>query len=140
MRGWSSSLKPMRQTFGGRAMCASKKTRDYVNGLIQEHSEDVIRGLLIALRHVEPRHLPFRSLPICMSDLAEIDLATTPLHEIIQPFRILGTNFEILGVDEPRYRVKIFAGYGNAGGGGEFLIVRTGDVLRVEECIGQSVS
>jgi hypothetical protein len=94
-----------------------RKNRRYVDRLVRRYSEPVIRGLLVALSSLKR--------PLCAQDLSEIDLATTPLEEIIQPFQIYGRRFKVLSVEDEAYTVEISAGYRTAGGGGRFLIARS---------------
>jgi len=100
-----------------------RKAEEYISGLIAQYSEPVIRGLLLALSRLER--------PLCAHWLSEIDLLSTPLTEIIQPFEVGGRNFKVLSADASDYAVQISAGYGNAGDGGRFVIHRDGDAFTV---------
>ena len=102
-----------------------KKNQAYSDRLVRRYSEPVIRGLLTALRDVQGL--------VCTRSLARLDLAKTPLAEIIEPFQILGLDFKILGVEDHLYRVSIGSGWETVGDGGEFLIERHGDLYSVKE-------
>ena len=57
--------------------------------------------------------------------VAEMDLAATPLAEVICPFDLGGRRFRIVSVERDEYTVEISAGYGTAGDGGRFLPVNS---------------
>ena len=107
-------------TYGPPELRARKNQR-YVDRLIRRYSEPVIRGLLDALSHSK--------WPTCAEALAEIDLFSTPLAEIIQPFELGGRHFRVESVAGDDYVVSISAAYGLAGSGGSFVLTRKADTF-----------
>jgi hypothetical protein len=102
-----------------------RKNQRYANRLVARYSEPVIRGLLVALSRLEK--------PLCAHWLSEIDLSTTPLAEIINPFEICGRRFIILSVVGLDYTVKISSGFGTAGDGGQFVFTRDGEAFMLKD-------
>jgi hypothetical protein len=103
------------------------KAEEYISDLIAKYSEPVIRGILIALSRLER--------PRCAHWLSEMDLLSTPLTEIIEPFEVGGLEFKVSSADASDYEVQISAGYGRAGDGGRFLIHRDGDTFTVAHTV-----
>lgn len=105
----------------------AEKGRRYVDRLVDRFSEPVIRGLLRALSHLDR--------PLCAHWLADVDLAATPLEEIIKPFELFGRCFRILSVNGDRYTVEISRGYDTVGDGGRFVLCRDGDDFVIDESL-----
>ena len=105
------------RTFGPPEV-RQQKNRRYVGRLLRKHSEDEIRGMLKVLAKLEE--------PMCCANLAEHDLDAAPLHEIIQPFELVGLNFSAKSVSDTQVEVEIGEAYGTVGSGGRFLLQRDG--------------
>jgi hypothetical protein len=105
----------------------AKKNRRYADRLVRRFSEPVVRGLLTALSRLDRPH--------CAHWLSEMDLAATPIAEIICPFELCGRRFRIASVEGDEYTVEISAGYGLAGDGGRFLIKRGCDGFVIKESL-----
>jgi hypothetical protein len=95
---------------------------------VARYSEPVIRGLLVALSRLEK--------PLCAHWLSEIDLSTTPLAEIINPFEFCGNRFIVLSIVGMDYTVEISARFGTAGDGGQFVFTRHGEAFVLKEKLG----
>jgi hypothetical protein len=94
----------------------AEKNRRYAARLVRKHSEQTIRGLLKALSKLDD--------PICCSNLAEHDLDTAPLEEIIRPYELLGLYFRVKIVSETQLTVELGEAYDSVGSGGKFLLER----------------
>jgi hypothetical protein len=105
----------------------ARKNQRYVERLVRKHSEPVIRGLLMALSRLEE--------PQCAHWLSEVDLASKPLTEIIDPFEFGGLRFAVRARDTSNYEVEIAMSFGNCGDGGRFLVVRDADTFVVKEAL-----
>jgi hypothetical protein len=103
----------------------ARKNRRYVDRLVRRHSEPVIRGLLAALSRLDR--------PLCASVLAEEDLDTADLVEIINPFSYMGRVLRILDIQDHDYTVEISRGHGTVGGGGQFVVTGHDGVYVVKE-------
>jgi hypothetical protein len=117
--------------FGPRAE-RQARGREFVADLVSRYTEPVLRGILIALSRLKD--------PRCAQYIAEHDLATVDLADVIQPFEIYGLNFEVLAVDGDAYTVEIFAGYETTGSGGQFLLTRRGDHFEITDTLRQRMA
>lgn len=116
--------RDLTERYGSREVRA-RKNREHVDQLLTRVSEPELRGILIALSRLK--------YPLCARWLAEEDLITTPLDEIIQPYNFMGLNFNIEAAEASSYIVSIGSGWGTAGDGGKFRVKRDGDRFRVDE-------
>ena len=92
------------------------------------------RGKILGTRHSRSaRGAEPAQRPLCAHWLSEIDLSTTPLAEIINPFEICGRRFIILSVVGLDYTVKISSGFGTAGDGGQFVFTRDGEAFMLKD-------
>ena len=105
------------RTFGSPEV-RQQKNRRYIGRLLRKHREDEIRGMLKVLSKLKE--------PMCCENLGEHDLDAAPLHEIIQPYELLGLHFSAKSVSDTHVEVEISEAYGNVGSGGKFLLQRTG--------------
>ena len=95
-----------------------KKNQRYIARLLRKFCEAEIRGMLKAVAILKE--------PMCCDNLSEHDVDAAPLHEIIQPYELLGLHFSAKSVSDAHVEVEISEAYGNVGSGGKFLLQRTG--------------
>ena len=103
------------RTFGAPDI-RKKKNQRYIARLLRGISEEEIRGMLKVLSKLKE--------PMCCENLAEHDLDAAPLHEIIQPFELLGLHFSAKSVSDTDVEVEISEAYCDVGSGGKFLLQR----------------
>jgi hypothetical protein len=93
-----------------------QKNRRYVGRLLRKHSEEEIRGMLKALSKLKE--------PLCCANLAEHDLDAAPLHEIIQPYELLGLHFRVKSLSVTQVEVEVGEAYGAVGSGAKIVLQR----------------
>lgn len=101
------------------------KNRQHVDELLTRVSEPELRGILAALSQLER--------PLCAHWLSRINLAATPLDQIIRPYDFMGLGFTVEAVEASAYIVSIGTAWGTIGDGGKFRVKRNGDQFRVDE-------
>jgi hypothetical protein len=118
-RAWEAEAT---QFFGPPAERRSKN-QEYVTELYSRYTEPVIRSLLVALSRLD--------CPQSARDLAEFDLMTVDLSDVVQPYELFGIHFEVTEVQGGEFTVEVSRGYNTAGDGGRLVLERCGEEFRL---------
>jgi hypothetical protein len=102
-----------------------RKHAAYIADLVERLTEPGVRSLLAALARVDQL--------LCTRMLARIDLAATPLAEILSPFEPCGLRLDVDPRDDGDYDVDFGAGWQHVGDGLRTVARRSRDAFVLVE-------
>lgn len=96
-----------------------RKNLRHVQKLMRLVSESDLRNILKALSRMDE--------PVCCANLRKHDLDHIPLHEVIQPYELLGFRFHLSGLSSNQVTAQVGESFMMVGSGGTFVLERQED-------------